>query len=287
MALDIVLPLNPTTSFVQYCILSLLLFTLIYTHYTIVKMDNSTYFPDDEQNCGVTEYTENTEPVYSSYTYAQPSYTYQQTIPYDYNTSNTYTSASLEPQYASTQPALQGMYNPSYNQYEAPGTSYETEYSSYAPVSSSSNMVSEYYQPVSYVPLDSMENPEDTPVVTQHDTSSIPSQLRSSDEHTHKKSSSKTKHSKSSNMRTPRKQNGPPAEFTSIIDLHPDSKTRKTRKPFTEEGKRKVEAVRSIGACGPCRQNKRTVSFQIKDFTVTIKLTNKYSAVPKGPVKGV
>ena len=239
-------------------------------------MNTSTYLPDDEQDGVTTEFLGDAE--YYPYSDTQPTYTYQPTISYAYNTPNTYTSANVEPQYVSTQSSHQGTYSdPDYSQYEASSSAYVPEYSSYPTVSSSSDNAGGYGQSqlASSGPSGSMENWETFPGVTEEDSSYTTSEHRGTDQHSQKKSSSKSKHSKSGNMRTPRKHHGPPPELTSVFDVNPDSKSqRKSRKTFTEEEKKKVEAVRSIGACGPCRQNKRTVG--LKAFhSVLTKLTRR------------
>jgi len=62
------------------------------------------------------------------------------------------------------------------------------------------------------------------------------------------------------NKRAAKKSRGPPQALLTVFDsnIEPQSK-RKCRKPFSEEGKKKVEAVRSVGACIQCRFRKRTV----------------------------
>jgi hypothetical protein len=58
-----------------------------------------------------------------------------------------------------------------------------------------------------------------------------------------------------------KKSRGPPKCLLSVFDSNAEPQTkRKSRKAFTEEGKRKVEAVRMLGACIQCRFGKRTVS---------------------------
>lgn len=73
----------------------------------------------------------------------------------------------------------------------------------------------------------------------------------------HKPTSHEVKEMKS---RTSKKSNGPPKSLLSVFDSKIDHQTKKKhRKSFTAEGKKKVEAVRSIGACTQCRSRKRTV----------------------------
>jgi hypothetical protein len=58
-----------------------------------------------------------------------------------------------------------------------------------------------------------------------------------------------------------KKSRGPPKCLLSVFDSNAEPQTkRKSRKAFTEEGKKKVEAVRMLGACIQCRFRKRTVS---------------------------
>ncbi|KAH8588599.1 hypothetical protein B0O99DRAFT_746674 [Bisporella sp. PMI_857] len=64
---------------------------------------------------------------------------------------------------------------------------------------------------------------------------------------------------KDKNLRPSKKYRGPPKALCSVFDGNIESLVkRKSRKPFTEEGKKKVEAVRNIGACFQCRFRKRT-----------------------------
>jgi hypothetical protein len=66
------------------------------------------------------------------------------------------------------------------------------------------------------------------------------------------------------NMRAPKKSRGPPKSLLSVFHSNTESQTRRrSRKAFTEEGKKKVEAVRIIGACVQCRARKRTVCMLI------------------------
>ncbi|KAG9240546.1 hypothetical protein BJ878DRAFT_282306 [Calycina marina] len=62
---------------------------------------------------------------------------------------------------------------------------------------------------------------------------------------------------RTSTVRTPRQRGGPPPELTSVFDANPRSSQRKLRRTYDEEEKKKVERVRSIGACIPCGRNKR------------------------------
>ena len=62
------------------------------------------------------------------------------------------------------------------------------------------------------------------------------------------------------NTRAPQKSRSPPKSLFSVFDSSTESLTRRRyRRAFTEEGKKKVEAVRNIGACAQCRARKRTV----------------------------
>jgi hypothetical protein len=62
------------------------------------------------------------------------------------------------------------------------------------------------------------------------------------------------------NTRSTKKSRGPPKSSLTVFDSNLEPHTRrKSRSAFTEEGKKKVEAVRRVGACNECRFRKRTV----------------------------
>ena len=63
------------------------------------------------------------------------------------------------------------------------------------------------------------------------------------------------------NSRPAKKSKGPPKSLLTVFDsnIEPNIR-RKSRSAFTDEGKKKVEAVRRVGACTECRFRKRTVS---------------------------
>ena len=63
------------------------------------------------------------------------------------------------------------------------------------------------------------------------------------------------------NSRSAKKSKGPPKSLLTVFDSNIEPHTRrKSRSAFSEEGKKKVEAVRRVGACIECRFRKRTVS---------------------------
>lgn len=71
-------------------------------------------------------------------------------------------------------------------------------------------------------------------------------------------------------MRATKKERGPPKSLTSVFPSNPSSEPqRKSRRPFSPEGKKKVEAVRSVGACVQCRTRKRTVSYVMSSCNCT------------------
>jgi hypothetical protein len=62
------------------------------------------------------------------------------------------------------------------------------------------------------------------------------------------------------NSRSAKKSKGPPKSLLTVFDSNIEPHTRrKPRSAFSEEGKKKVEAVRRVGACIECRFRKRTV----------------------------
>ena len=62
--------------------------------------------------------------------------------------------------------------------------------------------------------------------------------------------------------RSAKKSKGPPKDSLNVFEVNPATPTRrKSRSVFNEETKKKVEAVRRLGACIECRFRKRTVSF--------------------------
>jgi hypothetical protein len=66
------------------------------------------------------------------------------------------------------------------------------------------------------------------------------------------------------NSRSAKKSKGPPKTLLTVFDSNIEPHTRrKSRSAFSEEGKKKVEAVRRVGACIECRFRKRTVSLRI------------------------
>ena len=61
--------------------------------------------------------------------------------------------------------------------------------------------------------------------------------------------------------RPAKKSRGPPKSLLTVFDSNTEPTIkRNSRKAFSEEGKKKVEAVRNVGACVQCRFRKRTVS---------------------------
>ena len=74
------------------------------------------------------------------------------------------------------------------------------------------------------------------------------------------------------NSRSAKKSKGPPKSLLTVFDSNIEPHTRrKSRSAFSEEGKKKVEAVRRVGACVECRFRKRTVSSHIpmEEFELT------------------
>ena len=93
---------------------------------------------------------------------------------------------------------------------------------------------------------------------SRHVSYRVPS---SSHNFSHRETSNAVESSSNVNSRPAKMSKGPPKSFVTVFDISNDSHARrKSRKPFTEEGKKKVEAVRKVGACVECRFRKRTVS---------------------------
>ena len=83
-----------------------------------------------------------------------------------------------------------------------------------------------------------------------------------------------------------KKSRGPPKSLLSVFDSNAEPQTkRKSRKAFTEEGKKKVEAVRMLGACIQCRFRKRTVSAEFCQRSLRTYFVN--SVKPIGHVSPV
>jgi hypothetical protein len=84
----------------------------------------------------------------------------------------------------------------------------------------------------------------------------------SSGENKHRKSST---HSLPSHIsqdiasRPTKKRRGPPTSLLNTFNANDDQR-RNSRKKFSDDGKKKIEAVRQLGACVQCRFRKRTVS---------------------------
>lgn len=102
----------------------------------------------------------------------------------------------------------------------------------------------------------------------------IVSQIFPTEEASRPSGSSSRKHSDSgkqpqqhNKMRSTKSSSGhPPKSQLSVFPSNPEPKAqRKQRKSFDEKEKKKVEAVRSIGACPQCKARKRTVSIQFSD----------------------
>ena len=274
MTLIFVIHLESAAFYVQFTTFSQIFRTLIQTNFISVKMNTSTYPSDNGQ-----EY----DPVYPEHQYyeyptqdTQQDYSYPQVPPYEYNNAVIYPPTSEESRYSSSQfPIEQDPYGQSiYNPYEVSDRPYVPEYPSNPHASSSSDMVSDDHQLGSSIAHHSTDGwGSNTGTTGANNSLTTTEYPQHKDRHSSKQNLSKGKSSKNPNVRTPRKSLKPPAEFTSVFEINPDKgPQRKSRKTFTDEEKRKVEAVRSIGACGPCRQSKRNVSFLITLHAVIINL---------------
>jgi hypothetical protein len=84
----------------------------------------------------------------------------------------------------------------------------------------------------------------------------------SSGENKHRKSSTHSLPSRISQdiaSRPTRKRRGPPTSLLNTFNANDDQR-RNSRKKFSDDGRKKIEAVRQLGACVQCRFRKRTVS---------------------------
>ena len=87
--------------------------------------------------------------------------------------------------------------------------------------------------------------------------------------------------------RPAKKSRGPPKSLLAVFDSNTEPTIkRNSRKAFSEEGKRKVEAVRSVGACVQCRFRKRTVSISSPRYQL-YGCSRQTSAEPVGLVTPV
>jgi len=222
------------------------------------RMNSSTYNSGYAQGYNSTDYSQGVQGGEYEYddtaTSNQTGYGYPSTTSsYEY-ASNPYTPESVMPTYEYTYSG--------YGRYDASDSTSRTEYPSNQPVSAFGALNSGSYgytQPVSSAPSAPAEDLRDINAGTAYGQPSSSGHRRGDQRH-HRSSSSTDKHSK--HMRTSHKSRGPPSSLTSVFVANPESEgKKKPKRSYSDEEKLKVERVRSMGACGPCRQNKRTVSF--------------------------
>jgi len=237
------------------------------------KMDNSVYYPQEFENYDADYPQEPVDTGYHSSTRSE--YPYDNNLlasepPYAENlTTGSVPSGYLfDNQYTTSYSATSTMDAPA-----APlpmhGYDYSQQYSAYAPHTS--------YEGVSTAtsiaaPQNLAEDPYAEPAY--YDTPRNSKFSSSPSASSHGKLSYRNTHvadmeRKSSNMRATKKAQGPPPSSLTVFPSKVDSSSRrKSRKQFTEEEKKKVEAVRSIGACNECRSRKRTASVTQCSFEI-------------------